>query len=64
MYRSPDVIMVIKSRRMRWTRHVARMGKMKNAYNILVGKSEGKIPLGRPRHKWEDTIKKDVKEIT
>jgi hypothetical protein len=51
---SPDVIGVIKSRRMRWAWHVAHMGEMRNAYSIFVCKSEGKRPLGSPGSKWED----------
>jgi transcription termination factor 2 len=54
---------MIKSRRMRWAGHVARMGDTRNAYRILVGKSEGKRPLGRPRRKWVDNIKMDLGEI-
>jgi hypothetical protein len=50
---------MIKARRMRWTGHVARMGETRNAYRILVGKPEGKRPLGRPRCRWEDNIKID-----
>jgi hypothetical protein len=50
LYSSPNIIRVIKSRRMRWAGHVARMGKMRNSYNILVGK-QGKRPLGRSRHR-------------
>jgi hypothetical protein len=53
----------MKSRRMGWAGHVARMGKKGNAYRILVGKPEGKKPLGRPRHRWEDNIRMDLKEI-
>jgi hypothetical protein len=53
---------MIKSRRMRWTGHAVRMGEKRNAYKILVGKSEGKRPLGRARRRWED-IKTDLKEI-
>jgi hypothetical protein len=54
---------MIKARRMRLTEHVARMGEKRNAYRILVGKPEKKIPLGRPRSKWVDNIKMDLKEI-
>jgi hypothetical protein len=54
---------MIKSRRMRWTGHVARMGETRNAYRILVGKGEGKRPLGRPRRMLVDNIKMDVGEI-
>jgi hypothetical protein len=55
MYSSPDIIRQIKSRRMRWAGHVARVGKGRNVYRVLVGKPEGKIPLGRPRRRWEQT---------
>jgi hypothetical protein len=51
LYASPNIIRVIKSRRMRWLSHVAWMGEMRNTYGILVGKLEGKRPLGRPRHR-------------
>jgi hypothetical protein len=54
---------MIKSRRMRWAGHVARMGEKRNAYRILVGKPEGKRPLGRPRRRWVDNIKMDLREI-
>jgi hypothetical protein len=54
---------MIKSRRMRWEGHVARMWETRNAYRIVVGKPEGKRPLGRPRHKWVDNIKMDLGEI-
>jgi hypothetical protein len=59
---SPNILSVIKSRRI-WMGHVACMGQMRNAYNILFGKPEGKIPLGRPRHRWEDIIRTDLTEI-
>jgi hypothetical protein len=55
-YGSPSII-IIKSRRMRWAGHVARMGETRSAYRILVGKPQGKRPLGRPRRRWEDNIK-------
>jgi hypothetical protein len=55
--------MVIKARRMRWAGHVARMGEVRSAYNILVGRPEGRRPLGRPRRRWEDNIKMDLGEI-
>jgi hypothetical protein len=61
-YASPHIIPVIKSGRMRWEEHVARMGEMKNAYNIFVGKPEGKKPLGRPRRRWENNIRMDLRE--
>jgi hypothetical protein len=61
LYSSPDIISrMIKSRRMRWTGHVARMGKKRNTYRILVGKPDGKRPLGRPRRSWMDNIKIDL----
>jgi hypothetical protein len=63
LYSSPSIIRVIKSRRMRWAVHVARMGEKRNAYRILVGKPEGKRPLGRPRRRWVDNIKVDLREI-
>jgi hypothetical protein len=63
LYCSPNILRVIKSRRMRWTGRVARMGEGRGVYRVLVGKSEGKRPLGRPRRKWEDDIKMDVQEV-
>ena len=60
---SPNILRVIKSRRMRWVGHVARMGEERGAYRVLVGKPEGKRPLGRPRRRWEDNIKIDLKEV-
>jgi hypothetical protein len=63
LYGSPSIIRIIKSRRMRWARHVALVGDKRNAYRILVGKPEGKRPLGRPRRRWEDNIKMDLREI-
>ncbi|KAJ4433934.1 hypothetical protein ANN_16253 [Periplaneta americana] len=62
LYSSPDVIRDIKSRRLRWAGHVARMGESRNAYRVLVG-PEGKRPLGRPRRRWEDNIKLDLREV-
>jgi hypothetical protein len=63
LYSSPSIIRMIKSRRMRWAGHVARMGEKRNAYRLLMGKSEGKRPLGRPRRKWVDNIKRDLGEV-
>jgi hypothetical protein len=63
LYLSPTIIRVIKSRRMRWAGHVARMGEGKGAYRILVGRPEGRRPLGRPRRRWEDYIKMDLQEV-
>jgi hypothetical protein len=57
LYSSPDIIRQIKSRRMRWAGHVARMGEGRNVYRVLVGKREGKRPLVRPRRRWKDGIK-------
>jgi hypothetical protein len=59
---SPNLIRLVKSRRMRWAGHVARMREMRNAYNILVGKSEWKRLLGRTRLRWEDSIRMDLRE--
>jgi hypothetical protein len=59
LYSSPSIIRIIKSRRMRWADHVARMGEKRNVYRLLVGKPEGKRPLGRPRCRWIDNIKMD-----
>jgi hypothetical protein len=54
---SPSIIRIIKSRRMRWAGHLARIGKKRNTYKLLVGEPEKKMPLGRPRHMWLDNIK-------
>jgi hypothetical protein len=56
-YSSTDIMWVIKERRMRWARHVARMGERSGAYKVLVGKPEGKRSLERPRNRWEESIK-------
>jgi hypothetical protein len=63
LYASPDRNRQIKSRRMKWVGHVASMGEGRNVYRVLVGKPEGKRPLGRPRRGWEDGIKMDLREI-
>jgi hypothetical protein len=63
LYTSPSIIRIIKSRRMRWAGHAARMGEKRNVYMLLVGKPEGKRPLGRPRRGWMDNIKMDLLEI-
>jgi hypothetical protein len=63
LYSSPNIIRMIKSRRMRWAEHVERMGETRNAFRILVGKPKGKRPLGRPRRRWVDNIKMDLREI-
>jgi hypothetical protein len=57
LYSSPDIIRQVKSRRMRWAGHVARMGEERKVYKVLVGKLEGRRPLGRPRLRWEDGIR-------
>jgi hypothetical protein len=62
-YSSPDITRQIKSRRMRWAGHVVRMGGGRNVYRVLVVKPEGKGPLERPRRRWEDEIKMDLREI-
>jgi hypothetical protein len=63
LYSSPNIVRVIKSRRMRWAGYVARMGEGRGAYRALVGRPVGKRPLGRPRRRWEDNIKMDLSEI-
>ena len=63
LYSSPNIVRVIKSRRMRWARHVARMGEEKGVYRVLVGKPEGRRPLGRPRLRWVDNIRMDLQEV-
>jgi len=63
VYSSPNSVQVIKSRRMRWAGHVARMWERRGIYRILVGKPEGKRPLGSPRHRWEDNIMMDLQKM-
>ncbi|KAJ4446832.1 hypothetical protein ANN_13530 [Periplaneta americana] len=63
LYSSPDIIRNIKSTRVRWAGHVARMGESRNAYRVLLGRQEEKRPLGRPRRRWEDNIKMDLREV-
>ena len=60
LYSSPNIIRNLKSRRLRWAGHVARMEQFRNAYRVLVGKPEGKRPLGKPIRRWEDNIKMDL----
>ena len=60
---SPNIVRVIKSRKMRWAGHVVRMGEERGAYRVLVGKPEGKRPLGRPRRRWVDNIRMDLQEV-
>jgi hypothetical protein len=63
LYSSPNIVRVIKSRRLRWAEHVARIWEGRGVYRVLVGRPEGKRPLGRPRRRWEDNNKLDVREI-
>jgi hypothetical protein len=63
LYSSPNIVRVIKSRMMRWARHVARMGEGRGVYRVLVGRPKNKRPLGRPRRRWKDNIKMDLREI-
>jgi hypothetical protein len=60
LYSLPNTVLVVKSRRMRWVGHVARMGEDRGVYRVLVGKPEGKRPLGRQTRRWEDYIKMDL----
>ena len=62
LYRSPNIVRVIKSRRLRWAGHVARIEGGRSAFKILTGKPTGKRPLGRPRRRWEDNIRMDLEE--
>jgi hypothetical protein len=63
LYSSSSIVRAIKARKMRWAGHVARMGEVRGAYNILVGRPEGRRQLGRPRRRWEDNIKMDLRKI-
>ena len=62
LYCSPNIFRVIESRRMRWAEHIARMGRRSDAYRVLVGRPEGKRPLGKPSRRWEDNIKMSHQE--
>ena len=63
LYSLPNIVRVVKSRRMRWSEHVARMGEDRGVHRVLVVKPEGKSSLGRPRRKWEDNIKMDFRKV-
>jgi hypothetical protein len=63
LYCSPNIVRVIKSRRMRWAGHVARMGERRGVYRVLVRKLEGKRPFGKPRRRWEDNINIELQEV-
>ena len=63
LYSLPNIVREVKSRRMRWAGHVARMGEDRVVNRVFVGKSEGKMSLGRPRRRWEDNIKMDLEEV-
>jgi hypothetical protein len=63
LYSFPNIIGPIKSRKLRWARHVTRMGEERQVYKVLVGKPEGKRPLRRPRNRWDDVIRMDLREI-
>jgi len=63
LYSSHNIVRVIKSRRMRWAGHVARMGERRGVYRVLVEKREGRRPLGRPRRRWNDNIRMDLREV-
>jgi hypothetical protein len=63
LYSSPNIVKVIKSRRLRWVGHMAHMGEGRGVYRVLVRKPKGKRPLGRHRHRWEDSIKQDLRKV-
>jgi len=63
LYSLPNIVRLVKSRQMRWAGHVARMGEDRGVHRVLVGKPEGKRPLGRPRRRWRDNIKMDLQEV-
>jgi hypothetical protein len=63
LYSLPNIVRVVKSRRMRWVGHVARIVEEREVHRVSVGKPKGKRPLGRPRHRWDDNIKMDLQEV-
>jgi hypothetical protein len=63
LYSSPNIVRMIKSRRMRWAGHGPSIGEGRGVYRVMVGRPEGKRPLGRPKRRWEDNIKMDLREI-
>ena len=63
LYTSPNIVRVIKSRRMRWAGHVARVGEERGVYRVLVGNPEGRRPLGRPRRRWVNNIRTDLNKM-
>jgi hypothetical protein len=63
LYSLPNIVRVVKSRRMRWAGHVARMGEGRGVHGVLVARPEGKRQLGRPRRRWDDNIKMDLQEV-
>ena len=63
LYSSPNIVRMIKSRRMRWAGHVTRMSEEREVYRVLMGKPEGRRPLGRPRRRWVDNIRMDFQEV-
>jgi hypothetical protein len=63
LYSLPNIVRVIKSRRIRWAGHVARIGEDRGVHRVLVGKPEGNRPLGRPKRRWEDNIKMDLQQV-
>jgi hypothetical protein len=63
LYSLLNIVWVVKSRRMRWVGHLAHMGEGRSVHRVLVGKPEGKRPVGRPRHRWEDNIKMELQEV-
>ena len=63
LYSLPNIVRVVKSRRMRWAGHAARVGEGRDVHRVLVGKPEGKRPSGRPRRRWEYNIKMDLQEV-